>query len=162
MAQIAQTAGVARQTLYNHYADIPAIVTDAVTHHNAEAIAQLNQAMSVVSDPSDAIHTLVRHVVATNAHAGHAPDLMAALPASARAVLGELDAAVEARAAAALEAGVAAGDFRGDLDVALGAAMIRAAIGGVVETVVAAPDDAPRLVDDAVKTLLAGVRAGSA
>ncbi len=159
MAKIAQTAGVARQTLYNHYADIPAIITDVVHHHNTQAIAQLDQAMSVVDGPADAIRQLIRHVVAANAHAGHAPDVMGALPASAREALSSFDDAVERHLAAALEAGVASGEFRSDINVALDSVIIRHGIAGVVDVVAANPEAGPRVVADAVRTLLAGVTA---
>ncbi|MGH1493116.1 MAG: TetR/AcrR family transcriptional regulator, partial [Acidimicrobiales bacterium] len=64
MIEIARSAGVARQTLYNHYPDIPAILSDALTHHNAAAVSDLEQALSVVEAPSETIGQLVRHVAA--------------------------------------------------------------------------------------------------
>lgn len=157
MAQIATTAGVARQTLYNHYADIPAIVADAVAHHNSEAVAHLEQAMSVVSDPSDAIRHVVRHVVAISAHGGHGPDMLNALPTSARQALTAFDDAVAEHLRGALVAGREDGSFRDDIDVDADAVILRSAIAGVVSLVVADPDDAPRIVDDAIRTLLAAV-----
>ena len=158
MIEVARTAGVARQTLYNHYRDIPSILTDAVTHHNAAAISHLEQALTVVDTPSDTIRQLARHIAAIGTHAGHTVDGHHPLPAELRHHLGGFDEALEHHIRAALRAGIELGEFRVDLDVATDSALIRHALGGVSALVAAKPDDAPRIVDVATRTLLAALR----
>ena len=63
MSGIADTAGVARQTLYNHYPDIDSIVAEAISRHNRESIDLLEASQRVVDLPEDKLEQLVRHVV---------------------------------------------------------------------------------------------------
>ncbi len=162
MIEVARTAGVARQTLYNHYPDIPSILTEAVTHHNAAAIAHLEQALSVVDTPSDTIAQIIRHVAAISTHAGHTLDAHLGLPAELRQHLEGFDQAIERHIRNALEAGIQRGEFRRDLNTEIDSALIRHALGGVSALVAATPSDAHLIVADATRTLLAAVQQESA
>jgi AcrR family transcriptional regulator len=106
MIDIARTAGVARQTLYNHYSDIPSIIVEAVTHHNEAAISQLDQAVAVVETPTDTICQLIRHIAAISTHAGHTLDTHHGLPADLRQHLNGFDTALEQHIRRALVEGV--------------------------------------------------------
>ncbi len=158
MIEVARTAGVARQTLYNHYPDIPSILTEAVTHHNAAAISHLEQALTVVDTPSETIHQIVRHVAAISTHGGHTIDSHHGLPADLRHHLTGFDEALEHHIRAALSDGIERGEFRADINIETDSALIRHALGGVSGLVAAAPDNAPRIVSDAARTLLAALQ----
>jgi AcrR family transcriptional regulator len=158
MLEIARGAGVARQTLYNHYADIPSILTDAVTHHNTAAISQLEQALSVVGTPSDTIGQLIRHVAAMSTHSGHTLDSHLSLPVDLQQHLHGFDRALEQHIRRALADGVEEGEFRPDLSVETDSVLIRHALNGVSALVADAPGDAPRIVADATRTLLTALR----
>ena len=83
MMRIAETAGVARQTLYNHYPDIDSIVAEAIGRHNRESIQMLEAAMRVVERPEDKLEQLVRHAVAVGSHTHHTPGIEHSLSAEA-------------------------------------------------------------------------------
>ena len=157
MIEVARGAGIARQTLYNYFPDIPSIVTDAVIHHNAAAIDDLERALSVVETPSDTIKQLIRHIAAVSAHSGHSFDTRLALPDELQQHSASFDEAIEQHIHRAISAGIAAGDFRADLNIETDAVLIRHALGGVSTLVAAAPVDAPRIVADATRTLLAAL-----
>lgn len=87
MRRVAETAGVARQTLYNHYPDIDSIVATAISRHHDESMWMLDAALRVVDDPAGKLEQLVRHVVSIGAHAHHAPGIESGLSANARETL---------------------------------------------------------------------------
>ncbi len=158
MIEVARTAGVARQTLYNHYPDIPTILTDAITHHNTAAISQLDQALTVVETPSETIRQIVRHVAAISTHANHTIDSHDSLPADLQHHLTGFDEALEAHIRTALRDGIERGEFRADLNIDTDSALIRHALGGVSALVAATPDNAPQIVNDATATVLAALQ----
>ncbi len=157
MIEIARSAGVARQTLYNHYTDIPSILTDALTHHNAAAVSHLEQALSVVDTPSDRIRQLIRHVAAISTHPDHTLNSHLALPSHLQEHLNGFDRALEQHIRGALTDGVEHGEFRPDLNIETDSTLIRHALTGVSALVADAPAEAPRIVADATRTLLAGL-----
>jgi AcrR family transcriptional regulator len=158
MLEIARTADIARQTLYNHYPDIPSILTEALTRHNAAAIDHLDQALSVVDTPSDTIRQLVRHIAAMSTHAGHTLESHLALPADLQEHLNGFSDAIERHIRVALTGGIDRGEFRPDLNIGIDSVLVRHALDGVSTLVAATPDDAPRIVADASRTLLAALR----
>lgn len=158
MIDIARTAGVARQTLYNHYPDIPSILTEAAAHHDAMAIANLEQALSVVEEPSDVIRQIILHVAAISTHRGHTIKSHTALPVDLRERMSGFDAALEQRIRQALGDGVEQGTFRKDLVVDTDAVLVRHALDGLSALVAARPEAAAEIVADATRTLLAALR----
>jgi AcrR family transcriptional regulator len=158
MIEIARTAGVARQTLYNHYPDIPSILTEAASHHNTAAIDQLKQALSVVETPSDTIGQIIRHVAAISTHTGHTLDSHLGLPEDLQEHLNGFDHALEQHIRSALSDGVEQGDFRPDLNIETDAVLVRHALGGLSALVAATPSEAPQIVADTTRTLRAALK----
>ncbi|MFW2383384.1 MAG: TetR/AcrR family transcriptional regulator [Acidimicrobiales bacterium] len=158
MIEIARTANVSRQTLYNHFPDIPSILTEAAAHHNAAATAGLEQALAVVQAPSDKIRQIVIHVAAISTHGGHTLQSHAALPPDLREQLSGFDEALEQQLRRALHDGVEQGEFSADLTVETDAVLLRHALGGLSELVAASPDDAADLVAETARTVLAALR----
>ena len=115
MSGVADTAGVARQTLYNHFPDVDSIVAAAIAQHAAESVELLDAAMRVVEGPLDRLGQLIRHVAATTAHAPHALDVRHWLSPEARASVAEFDTALDGLIARILTDGRDAGVFRADL-----------------------------------------------
>ena len=54
MRSIAESAGISRQTLYNHYPDIDSIVAGALRRHNEESIQLLESSLGCNTEESRA------------------------------------------------------------------------------------------------------------
>lgn len=157
MMRVAEAAGVARQTLYNHYPDIDTIVAEAIGRHNRESVEMLEAAMRVVDRPEDKLEQLVRHSVSVGAHAHHAPGIEHGLSAGARATLREYDDAIDSRIRGVLEDGQESGSFRADLSPDVDAALIRHMLDGLAEQSAATPDDVAAIALAGSRTVLAAV-----
>ncbi len=157
MVEVARQAGVARQTLYNHYSDVAAIVAEAAVRHNAAAIAHLTQMLSVVSAPVDVIEQIVRHTAAVSAHAGHGLDTINGLPLSMRRELSGLDTELDRQIRAAIVAGMERGDFRADLDADMDTRLVRAMLQGVSAMVADTPEAASTITAHATRTITAAL-----
>lgn len=158
MVAVADTAGVARATLYNHYSDVASIVADAATAHNQHAIDGLHHALAVVSTPPQAIQQLVRYIATISSH-GHTLATHDAFPPELRERLAAFDTELEQQLGQILTRGITTGDFRPDLDTATTATLLRHMLTGVSELVAATPERAARTVDDATITLLTAITA---
>ena len=156
MRRIAENAGVARQTLYNHYRDVDSIVVEAVIRHNQESIQLLDASLSVVDRPEDKLEQVVRHTVAIGAHGHHGSGLDRGLGPDARSALRRHDAAIGERIHEILEDGRRTGAFRADLDPATDAVLIRHALIGLAEQAATTPDPAG-LAETGTRTVLAAV-----
>ena len=155
MLKIAESAGVARQTLYNHYRDVDGIVVEAMTRHNEESLRLLDAALRVVDRPEDKLEQLVRHTVAIGAHA-HGSGLEHSLGPSARVAVRQYDDALDERIREILEDGQRTGSFREDLSPDTDAALIRHLLSGVAERAATTSDPAT-LSETGARTLLAAV-----
>ncbi|MEX1281329.1 MAG: TetR/AcrR family transcriptional regulator [Acidimicrobiia bacterium] len=157
MMKIAETAGVARQTLYNHYPDVDSIVVEAIGRHNRESIELLDASLRVVATPEDQLEQLVRHMVSIGAHAHHASGIEHGLSAGARATLGEHDAELDRRIRGILEEGTRSGAFRRDLDPDIDAVLIRHILNGLAHRAASTPEQAAQLAATGTRTVLAAV-----
>jgi AcrR family transcriptional regulator len=158
MIKIAETAGVARQTLYNHYPDVDSIVLEATNRHNRESIRLLEASLRVVDKPEDKLEQLVRHMVSIGSHAHHASGIEHGLSASARDTLAEYDAELDRRIRDILEAGRRTGAFRHDLTPDIDAVLIRHILNGLAHQAARTPDKAAELAATGTRTVLAAVR----
>lgn len=156
MVAVAQAAGVARATLYNHYPDVPSILTDAAAVHNEQAIDGLRHALAVVSSPPQAIEQLVRYIGSISRD-GHTLTTHHTFPPELRGRLATFDTELEHQIEQALTDGIAAGDFRPGLDTGVTATLLRHALTGVSELVAATPERTAHIVDHAATALLAAI-----
>ena len=157
MIRISETAGVARQTLYNYYPDVDSIVAEAIGRHNRESIELLESSLHVVDHPKGKLEQLVRHVVSVATHAHHAPGIERGLSAAARATLSEYDNALDRSIRAILEDGQRSGVFRHDLSPDVDAGLIRHMLNGLAEKSAASPTDAAVLATAGTRTIHAAV-----
>ncbi|MEN8235137.1 MAG: TetR/AcrR family transcriptional regulator [Actinomycetota bacterium] len=158
MSQVADTAGVARQTLYNHYGDIDGIVAAAIDRHNRDSIDLLEAALQIAESPTDKIEQMVRHFVMVGSHAQHAFDFGIGLSADVRAALDNYKEAVEQHISDILENGRHSGDFRPDLTPEIDTTLARALLDGLYELAADAPDQASRIATTGTRTMLAALR----
>jgi AcrR family transcriptional regulator len=157
MRSIAETAGIARQTLYNHYPDVESIVAEAIERHNRESIRLLESALQVVDDPSDKLEQLVRHVVSIGSHAQHAPGIEHGLSAHARETVRGYHDALAHVIREVLEDGQQNGDFRTDLVPEIDALLIRHMLDGLAEGAARTPDQAAAIATTGIRTIRAAV-----
>ena len=125
MSAIARQAGVARQTLYNHYPDVESIVTAVIEQHETRGLAQARQLLEGHEGAAAKLEQLIRHSVTMGAH-GHAlAALESSLSPAAQEELSTHRGRTEEIVAEILSEGVAEGVFRPDLDPEIEAAFIR-------------------------------------
>jgi AcrR family transcriptional regulator len=158
MSGVADAAGVARQTLYNHYPDVDSIVAAAISQHARESVELLDAAMRVVEGPLDKLGQLIRHVAATTAHAPHALDVRHGLSPGARASVAEFDRALDALIARILEEGRDEGTFRADLDCAVDTVLVRYLLEGMSALIAEAPDRSAEITSASTRTILTALR----
>ena len=159
MRSVAESAGIARQTLYNHYPDIDSIVAAALRRHNEESIQLLDSALRTMDDPSGKLEQLVRHVVSIGVHSHHAPGIEHALSADARATLGDYHDAVDRVIREVLDEGLTRGAFRTDLSPDLDATLVRRMLDGLAERAGRTPDQAADIAATGIRTVRAAVTA---
>jgi TetR/AcrR family transcriptional repressor of nem operon len=158
MSGVADTAGVARQTLYNHYDDIDNIVATAIDRHNRESIDLLGVALQMAESPTGKIEQMVRHFVMVGSHAGHAFDFGTGLSADARVILDTYNNAVEQHVRGILEDGRRGGDFRPNIAPEIDTVLIRALLEGLYELAADIPEQASRIVTTGTRTILAALQ----
>lgn len=158
MSRVADVAGVARQTLYNHYGDVDSIVAAAIDRHNRESIDLLEAGLQIAESPTGKIEQMVRHFVMVGSHAHHAFDFGSGLSADVRATLDFYNEAVEQHISDILEDGRKCGDFRADLTPEIDTILTRALLDGIYELAADTPDQASRIATTGTRTILAALR----
>jgi AcrR family transcriptional regulator len=158
MSRVADVAGVARQTLYNHYGDIDSIVAAAIDQHNRESIDLLEAALQIAESPTDKIEQMVRHFVMVGSHAHHASDFGGGLSADVRVRLDIYKEAVEQHIRDILDDGQQTGDFRPDLTPEIDTILTRAILDGLHELAADTPEQASRIATTGTRTILAALR----
>ena len=157
MRGIAETAGIARQTLYNYYPDVDSIVAAALRRHNEESIQLLESSLRTVDDPSGKLEQLVRHVVSIGTHAHHTPGIEHGLSPQARATLEEYQVALDKSIRRILEDGQQSGVFRSDLSLDLDTALVRHMLDGLSEQAARTPDSAAAIACGGIRTISAAL-----
>lgn len=158
MVSVAKAAGVARQTLYNHYRSVDEIVAAATKQHNDESVNQLYAAIHVVEDPVDKIAQLIKYVAKISVHPDHTLESKHSLPPDVKANLDGFDRVLIEQISETLQQGVASGVFRSDLVLDVDVALFRHLLNGVSSLVASAPADAARIVTDSTRTALAALQ----
>lgn len=157
MSAIAEQAGVARQTLYNHFPDIDGIVLAVFEQHEVAGMEQLRQIVAAADGPVAQLEQLVRHSVALSGHGAHTGSLEASLSPDAQERLNDHKRAVHRLIADILATGTGLGFFRADLDVPVAATLIQhllMAAGSVVEET----GDVARVATETVLVVLGAAR----
>ncbi len=157
MSDVARTAGVARQTVYNHYPDIDSIVAAAISRHNEEGIAQLRSAVAIVDNPTAKIRQLTRHIAQVSTRHNHTIDVDQSLAPVHRTALDIYNQAMERLIADVIEEGRRDGSFRADVDPRIDAALVRRLLTGVSALVNAQPGRAAAITTTATRTILAAL-----
>lgn len=155
MSAVAKRAGVARQTLYNHYPDVDTIVGAVVERHQSDSLSALNAVLGTMTSPLDQLEHLVRHTAAIGQH-GH-PMIKSGLSASVQSVLDRHDNAMLGVVEEILCQGIEQGELRPDLRPERDAVIVLRIIETAGELVVAEPEDTADVVVTVLVTLRAAV-----
>jgi AcrR family transcriptional regulator len=158
MSRVAEAAGVARQTLYNHYGDVDSIVAVAIDRHNRESIDLLAASLRVAVSPTDKIEQLARHFAMVGSHAGHAFDFGVGLSSDVRDALDNYEQAVEQHIRDILPEGQQSGTFRPDLIPDIDTVLTRALLDGIHELAAATPEQVSEIAASGTRTILASLR----
>lgn len=157
MSAVAERAGVARQTLYNHHPDVESIVTAAIEEHEEGGLAAISRLLEGQQGAAAKLEQLIRHSVAMGAHRPALAALESSLSPRAQAELRAHRNRSEAIVKEILVEGIAEGVFRSDLDPDLDASLIQSIMmpGAEVNGV----DDVARLAGASVRFVLAAIAA---
>jgi AcrR family transcriptional regulator len=156
MSEVARRAGVARQTLYNHFADVESIVTTVIEQHEQGGSSEVRRLLEGHEGAAAKLEQLIRHSVAMSAHGGALASLESSLSPGAQEVLRSHRSRTEQTVREILQEGVAEGVFRPDLDPEADAAFIREVL--TAQTDRAEMTDVARLAGATVRFVLAAVR----
>lgn len=156
MSAVADQAGVARQTLYNHFPDVESIVVAAYELHHEANIAGLNQVLAAASGAVAKLAQFIRYQVAAVAHSHQGAVHESSLSPTARERIRLLHGEVVDMIKGILVDGVHAGALRSELDVDAAAGFTLHLLGGAGE-LVAAGRPVPEVADAAQSMVLHGV-----
>lgn len=126
MTAIADRAHVARQTLYNHFADVEQIVIAGIEEYNTTGFTHLTELLAATETSEAKLDLLVRHSVAAANHQALGSDLRTALSAEARAHLDRHVMSFRSLIESILAEGVADGSFDESLDPGVHAVLVEA------------------------------------
>jgi AcrR family transcriptional regulator len=157
MSAIARQAGVARQTLYNHFPDVESIVVAAYELHHEENIAGLNQVLAAANGAIAKLAQLTRYQVAAVAHSHEGAFHESSFSPPAQQHIRALHSQIVDLIEGILVDGVETGVFRSDLDVGAAARFTLYLFGGAGELVTAGRSVAA-VADSAEAMVLRGVQ----
>ena len=159
MSDVARAAGVARQTLYNHYPDVESIVLTMLERHEAESLGQLRAFLETIDSPIAKIEHVVRQAVVTVGHAHQSAAWKVGLSAEAQARLRRHSEAVLAVIVEVLEDGKQQGIFRDDLEPELDARLIEQMVATAGELAAEHGRSAAAVASATTRTILLGLGA---
>lgn len=159
MSAVAKRAGVARQTVYNHFPDVDEIILAAHEQHSVMDQARL--LASTAETAPEQIDLLIRHAVAAHGARAGVVVVEQGLAPDAREALHRH--ALEGRRliTSILTDGIERGAFRSDLDPDIDAHLIQGMLASAGEAAAEHGADAHRIASATSRTILAGLAARS-
>jgi len=162
MSNLAQRAGLSRQTLYNYFPDIDAVLAGLVELGDGGTVG-LADALSAEPDPRTSLQLFITTVV-TSIASGHPSPvaLTAALPTSQREAIAAHQERSEQLVCDILRRGRDLGVFRADVDPALDGRIVYRAAFAAAELAREPGTNVGALSDRLARDMLAMVDAGDA
>lgn len=157
MTAVAEAAGVARQTLYNHFPNVDSIIGAVIESHQAASLQQLQAVLATVDSPTGRLEHLVRHAAAVAAEGHPSVAALYGLSAQVRQTLDAHRQDMKELVATTLRDGVERGEFRPDLDPTGDAVLLQRMLDGVGELGAGSPEDVAAVVSTATRTVIAAV-----
>lgn len=159
MKAVAETAGIARQTLYNHFPDVDTIIAESIAAHQTESLEALRGVIATIESPEARLEHLVRQSAATAVHHHPVAGFQHGLSAEMQANLQQHDTELLTIIEETLRAGMDAGDFRKDIDITRDAHLVKQMLDGTAMLASSQPASIQTTVATATRTLLASVKA---
>jgi AcrR family transcriptional regulator len=128
---VAKGAGVARQTVYNHFVDVDAIIVAVQRQHDPTNAAHMDALLETAATPKEMIELYVRHSIASHGQGEDAMALRSSLGPDAREEMDAHRVAAREVLASIVEAGVKDGSFSRDLDPIVSASLINGMLSGL-------------------------------
>jgi len=116
MTDVADQAGVARQTLYNHFSDVDQIVVAGIEQYAQSGFEHLVDLLKATGSAEAKVELLARYTVAQGSHGHGVEDLRSALSPEARAHLDRHQSDFRTLVASIIANGMADGSFDESLD----------------------------------------------
>lgn len=161
MSAIATKAGIARQTLYNHFSDVDSILAAAMAQHHHDDLRTLAATLATIPTATGRLEHLVRHTTVTAAQHGTMPDLGHGLAPSAQQAARRHDEQVRGLIRDALDHGRQAGELRPSLDVELHAVLVHHLLHGAAELAASRLDELAGITETTIELLHAATKSGS-
>lgn len=157
MSAVATKAGVARQTLYNHYPDVDTIIGTVVEEHQNDSLQALNAVLATMVSPLSQLEHLVRHMAAIAQH-GH-PMIKQGLGISAQRVLDHYDREMRTIISDILVRGVEQREFRHGVQPGYDTTVIQRMVEATGELVNKTPPATAAIVAAVIATVRSAVGA---
>lgn len=155
MSAIATKAGIARQTLYNHFPDVDSILSSAMAQHHQDDLRTLAGMLTTIPTATGQLEHLVRHATVAAAQHGTLPALSEGLSPSAQHASRHYDEQIRGMIRDALVHGQQTGELVPTLDPDLHAVMVHHLLHGAAELAATSPDDLARITDVTIDLLQA-------
>jgi len=153
MSSVAEEAGVSRQTLYNHFPDIDALVNAAVSSHNNENFRTVELMLSTLDSALAKLDYLVRHqAVAAIEHAG-IPGTDVRLLLQQSAVQDQHNREMASLVLRILREGSTSGEFREDVSTTWDGYLIQGLMQSAANLAAQSPDQLNAIIS-AVRTMI--------
>lgn len=153
MSAVATRAGISRQTLYNHFANVDSIITAATAAHYEADLQALTGMLGTIPTGFGQLEHLVRHATAAAAQHGAMPELQHGLSPHAQQGARDYDAGIRKLIADGLERGRASGEFAEEIDVGANVILVQHLLAGAAELAAGRPDDVAAITQIAVDFL---------
>ena len=147
MSAIATQAGIARQTLYNHFADVDSILAAAIDEHHRDDLRTLAGVLATIPTAGGRLEHLARHTTVTAAQHGALPSLHQGLSPAARHAARDYDEQVRGMIRDTLTHGHHTGELAPEIDPDVHAVLVHHLLLGAAELAATDPDDLTRITD---------------
>lgn len=158
MSAVASKAGVARQTLYNHFPDVDSIIAAAMSEHHHDDLRTLAGMLATIPTATGRLDHLARHTTVTAAQHGTLPDLHQGLSPSAQQAGRDYDEQVRGMIRDTLTHGQHTGELAPEIDPDLHAVLVHHLLHGAAELAATRPDDLTRITDTTIDLLHAATQ----
>jgi AcrR family transcriptional regulator len=150
MSAIASRAGIARQTLYNHFPDVDSIVAAAMAQHHHDDLQALDAMLATIPTATGRLEYLVRHASVTAAEHGALPALHQGLSPSAQHAARQYDEQIRAMIRGALARGRQTGELAPTIDPDLHAVLVHHLVDAAAELAAARPDEVAHITETTI------------